>query len=766
MFKKLLALIRSPKNRGISGSDIGGQHWSKTYDVVLANMEGTPTYPLSHQLTIGSEIGNIIINDESVSPRHATLILQDEVISIMDHGSVAGTFVNGTKIPPGKFIILEDADKLTLGDLELAIDVKVKASEIPTPPKHEELEDEEEEAVEEVEEVEQVEDEVENTRPEPSITKSKIYTQNLNAKKSPAKKKKIRLSYPTYEATNSIFRILALIGDFLLAQIILMVFTPFDDFRNFLSYIPTVVAEAGDFRWGDFWMIAKEEVPEVTEILGEVYLLLSEYVDVLPLLIVFFLIRFLTTILLGVSVSEFMFGVRANFHGIWARIGGGLRVILGMVTGPFLIFDLPALASKRTFKELLTFTNTFIGSRVTMFFGFILYMPLLILGILLAPMVIGLELVEPVPFTANVSQRVKPKPPAQPGAVEVQKKTVASRFLGISLSFDPEKLSPIPRFQFKGERSKLNLRAQLDLFRRDTERTVTLELYKTFDLKGLLHLGLKGNFLLHEQYQKLYNFAYAAEGIDRNFKAPADVKKEESFGKEFVKFTEMAMGLGPENLPDFMLTKTPFLRSVVDYRSSLLSLLENQNSPDLSVVKLGKILCIRAAFGSQKPYDLLIPILRGEGRIYKISYDRKEALPQVRNDFYKFTLDEMSWGGGDLAASAETLNAFEVIDFFTLSIQKETLSSERAQALYGYYFEKSAEVLKAGKPLEFELWKNSVKSVANAIPHLQEMPAPEGDPAAPVESVKKKLESNFNDLMNALENKNNSFFGIEESPTV
>ena len=87
-------------------------------------MEGSPTYNLTHQLTVGSEVGNIVIADPSVSPRHCTFILQEEVVSVLDHGSVAGTFINGQKIPPGRYIILEETDNIRVGDLEVQVHVK------------------------------------------------------------------------------------------------------------------------------------------------------------------------------------------------------------------------------------------------------------------------------------------------------------------------------------------------------------------------------------------------------------------------------------------------------------------------------------------------------------------------------------------------------------------------------------------------------------------------------------------------------------------
>src|SRR5690606_1574332 len=93
----------------------------KFFELELSNMEDSPVYALSNQLTVGSEIGNIVISDTSVSPRHATFLLQDEVVSVIDHGSVTGTKVNGQEISAGRYIILQESDIITVGDLEIRI---------------------------------------------------------------------------------------------------------------------------------------------------------------------------------------------------------------------------------------------------------------------------------------------------------------------------------------------------------------------------------------------------------------------------------------------------------------------------------------------------------------------------------------------------------------------------------------------------------------------------------------------------------------------
>jgi hypothetical protein len=776
MFKKLMALIKSPKNVGGSEPRMGSNHWVKSYDVILTNMEGSPSYPLTHQLSLGSEIGNIIIADPSVSPRHAAIFLQEEVISIIDHGSMNGTFVNGTRIPAGKFIILEDTDKIQVGDLEVKLGIKTTsvANSSSGPRGQDNLDDESDEIEEEIEEKveeEEVEEVEEKPETEKTVTKSKIFMGNgkpaaavpgFKAKK----KSRFSFSWPNYDATNSLIRVLALVGDLLLSYIVVVVFIPFDDFRNFLNSIPGLVAESLDFEWAHLWQLAAEDAAPVTEIATEIYLMANELVPVLPVIQVFFIIRLLTTIVLGVSISEFFFGVHANFNRIWARIGGMLRVIIGMITWPFIIFDLPSLASKRTFKELITFTNTYVGSRVMTFIGIVLYLPLLVLAILVSPMIIGLELVEPIPFSTSVSKRVKAIAAGEAEAV-VQKKAEGSRHLGMTLSYDPQQLSLIPSFKFKGEKAKLNMKASMGIFHREGERMVTLELFKTFDMKELLKIGLQGNFMLHDQFTQIYNFAYSAQNVNRFFKVADNVKQEEMFGKQVIDFTEMAFGLGIEALPDFMLSKTPFVKSIVDYRSSLLGLFEYKDYSEINVIKLGKILCLRLTYDQQKPFDLIMPIVRGEGRIYRISYDNKTEINQLRNKVYKFTLDELTWGIPSERENIEAFQAMEVVDMFTTDIERSLITAQKAQSLYGYYFEKSAEVLKSGHMAENEIWIQSVKNVISMIAHLRE-PVPEApvEGETPPESVLRKLKSNFSDLLNALENKNKAFFGIEEQPTV
>ena len=140
-----------------------------------------------------------------------------------------------------------------------------------------------------------------------------------------------------------------------------------------------------------------------------------------------------------------------------------------------------------------------------------------------------------------------------------------------------------------------------------------------------------------------------------------------------------------------------------------------------------------------------------------------------------------------------------MLDFFSkLDIKDAKVSADKAQAIYGYYFEKSADILKRDDPAEFKVWKKSVKSIFTimsimkdsipapvvktevpvtepvAAPVAVETPPVAEAPAIPVEEVpidttpaevvedpRVKLFQNFQDLKDAVEQKNKEYFGIE-----
>jgi hypothetical protein len=79
------------------------------------------------------------------------------------------------------------------------------------------------------------------------------------------------------------------------------------------------------------------------------------------------------------------------------------------------------------------------------------------------------------------------------------------------------------------------------------------------------------------------------------------------------------------------------------------------------------------------------------------------------------------------------------LDFFSqLKIKDDVMDETKAQALYGYYFEKSADVLKRSDVVETEIWKKSIESIFLIVEKMKEKinkkaPTDPNAPEAPIE---------------------------------
>lgn len=117
----LLSKVLPTKKNGTKAnkeSTAGGQI---TYFIQFSNLEDNPIYELNSSLSIGSEIGDVILDDPSLSPNHCTIFRNHDVVSVVDHNSQEGTFVSEHQIPAGKMVILKDGDFIRAGELEIDI---------------------------------------------------------------------------------------------------------------------------------------------------------------------------------------------------------------------------------------------------------------------------------------------------------------------------------------------------------------------------------------------------------------------------------------------------------------------------------------------------------------------------------------------------------------------------------------------------------------------------------------------------------------------
>ncbi len=92
-----------------------------TFTLNIPSKTDNPIHQLSEVMTVGSQVGDLILRDPSVEAKHCTFLVNDDVVSIIDHESSVGTFVHGERIPSSRMIILNNGDRLKIGEVDVEL---------------------------------------------------------------------------------------------------------------------------------------------------------------------------------------------------------------------------------------------------------------------------------------------------------------------------------------------------------------------------------------------------------------------------------------------------------------------------------------------------------------------------------------------------------------------------------------------------------------------------------------------------------------------
>jgi hypothetical protein len=105
--------VESPEE--VPASDLLGLLWVKI------GPERGRIYEIKHGVSIGRREGQIRLNDDKVSKRHATLTIEEDQFVIWDLATSNGTYVNGTKIRAAT--PLKENDQVKIGSTLFVVKV-------------------------------------------------------------------------------------------------------------------------------------------------------------------------------------------------------------------------------------------------------------------------------------------------------------------------------------------------------------------------------------------------------------------------------------------------------------------------------------------------------------------------------------------------------------------------------------------------------------------------------------------------------------------
>ena len=87
---------------------------------ITENHRAGRTVEVTRMAIIGrASDSDILVDEATVSQRHALLFPQPEGVVLIDLGSTNGSFVNGVQAPPDEVVWLSDGDVITLGGVVL-----------------------------------------------------------------------------------------------------------------------------------------------------------------------------------------------------------------------------------------------------------------------------------------------------------------------------------------------------------------------------------------------------------------------------------------------------------------------------------------------------------------------------------------------------------------------------------------------------------------------------------------------------------------------
>lgn len=784
--KSLFQFFKLPKKGGDEGIEERENQGVAQFILSFTNLEDTPTYELIDHFTIGSDVGDMVLEDCRLSPKHATFSIKDGVATIMDYGSSSGTMIGDHRIESGKSVILNDGDIIILGDVHIQLlqkessidDIEFDRDEASEPQEEVESqtelkgEDELENEAEAPEFVEPVfEDPIKEARYKTREIKLEGQTQltvkpmelkedgtvsrrieAIRAIKSKGTKKEKKIVVSSIDrAANTLPRLVGLIFDIFAVIIVWQILSPFDDFRVLTGLLPELFSEYLLPEW--------EKVIDLTgqrtiydQLSAEVIPVAKEFFDqflissILSLLIMW---RMVWSLLIGSSLGMWMAGIRSYGTALSKRAGGFFRELIGVITFPFIIFDLPALISRRTFKEVVTRTNLYTPSKGAVLISWLFFAPILVASLIISPLFRGLEFNEKIAISNDLSVRLKSKK-EEGEAVAINYQLYKSRWFGLELELDPMSWIIVPKFIW-AQTDKGSILQPALVFHHQQDLTLPLLLLKNFDWYSLLNLPMSHNPLLQKNFPEIWAYVQSQRLKEvKNIQyRPTDLQKR-NFEVELQELISTAFNLDVQNILEHILTHGPLIKGLVEFRQELLNLLEGSLEGEWKFGLQGKSIVLIREINGVKPYDLIVPLNQGRGRIFKIAYGsmkEKQNLTKLTRDVWS----KVVWSDDN---AREAVGSPVVVDIISLLASSNQMDEANAEKLFQVYFELASQIVTLVKDDQRnQSVLQSLKGLISLLLRFQKIKTESIDA-----EMMEKLINKMKEVLMNLENSNQAYF--------
>lgn len=423
--------------------------------------------------------------------------------------------------------------------------------------------------------------------------------------------------------------------------------------------------------------------------------------SLLAVYIITALIRFYSTIVLGVSPFQWLVGIKTGARGFGGRFSSAARVALEIVFIPLVIPQLPVVFSYPSLCEVMSGARLEKGEGVRGVLGF-LARPLVLIFIFLsffAPLLRNLAVIE------GVQVDFAQIPPAKvDSSVDFSKfKFFPSNFFGFTTfgNLDGERFILIPQFEVTKESNHTRIRPFLGIYDSRNHALGFLKKESDIDWRKLVRIARAGNPFFNSSYPFLAGELEQEQQSD--FSSQALVELET--------LVVASLELSFQNVIAHVSRHGPFLSGYVDLRQALLSLLDTGAKARADSVNLGdrRFLRFRQLFDEvpsiEKKYrEILIPLGSARAPMLRYEWDASMEAAVTRRDFASAFLAQAQWGKkSDGLPSPEDTSSLVVIDY----LLDDSLTLEQKSELQKFtqqWFKQNAKRSLKEKDVVLQTW--------------------------------------------------------------
>lgn len=738
------------------------------YYVQILGAASSEKVLLENSLQIGSDVElGLKVQHPHLSPEHCTVFLQSGVLSILDHNSDLGVTINGKKIPPNKMIIILPDDDVRIGDLILKIhcfeeeaiseDHTTRILSLDDLLKEESKEDlpaaldEVQESIKGKLDLEAPTDEEatsfklnidsQNVQPvqvatpvvaeeikpveEVKIVKSavdplakfkrggKLPDTQLDAVKNSQKnlkdfkKRSKKYYFSQFNSVSFPLRIFAFILDMIIG-IRLSLYLIEIDAMDFFSPLVDFINFSFDFVFN----LHPDTAYIATHLIG-----FSSY------FVGYLLVRILGNLLFGASPGQLMIGCWNDGNFAIKRVLGPIREILGFVLAPLIVFDLPALFSKKTVKEMLTMTGLECYNKTLSYVLALTLIPTAIILGFFSPLFLQDFSKTEVSFSAD-SQKI------QISQSLSSAKTTGSNFFRLNTSWNNKLFSSYLNFKQVQNKDKAKVYVPRITF-------YPLNLKEQL----LIRLERKKEFIWGDQLDKMVKM-YPV--LANRFESFTNTKNKHSkdYSTQLKQVILDSFQLSPDTILSFILNYGPYIDPFLNFKNKLTKYFQGE----VESIEFWKNADLDFMIVTTKSSDLagrwrdfyILPLTKDKTYIYQCSY-LKGTLPKTKLIMKQFlslakvqTSNEVNmkeWKGMILTSP-------ELLDFYSLKSLSEKDKAAMSPFIYRYYWDNAKNAAVTTSEL---FWADYVNNLRTAVGMLSEMNIearksanPENDPLSDV----------------------------------